>query len=135
MFAVARPMLVVLFTIFSVFSLVSAMPVISPVTRDVWVPPITYPTSDTVWTVGVTYTVTWDATSPPSQVTNPQGKIYLRQGGATQADPIAQDFPLSDGHADVTVPAGTQPGNDWEVVLFGDSGNWSPTFTIAATSS
>jgi hypothetical protein len=61
--------------------------------------------------------------------------IYLRQGNATQANPIAQGFPLSAGQASVTVPEDTQPGYDWIVVLFGDSGNWSPTFTIVAPSS
>jgi hypothetical protein len=116
MFAAARPMLVVLLTIFSVLSLVSAIPVLSPVTRDVWVPPITSPTSNDVWTAGLNYTVTWNATSPPSEVTNPQGQVYLRQGDATQASPIAQGFPLSDGQVNVTIPANTQPGNNWKVV-------------------
>ncbi|KAF9227327.1 hypothetical protein BS17DRAFT_764587 [Gyrodon lividus] len=135
MFTLAHPLLFVLLTIFSVLSLVSARPLVSPVMRDVWVPPITSPTSNTVWTVGCAYTVSWNATQPPSQVTNPQGQVYLRQGNATQANPIAQGFLLSAGQVNVIVPEDTQPGNDWMVVLFGDSGNWSPLFTIAAPSS
>ncbi|KIJ67812.1 hypothetical protein HYDPIDRAFT_165622 [Hydnomerulius pinastri MD-312] len=135
MFTPARPILFVLLTIFSLLSFVSALPIVSPVTRDVWTPPITSPTSNTVWTAGCNYTVTWDASSPPSEITNPDGKVYLRQGNATQANPIAQNFNLSAGQVEITVPKDTQPGDDWIVVLFGDSGNWSPTFTIVAPSS
>jgi hypothetical protein len=116
MFILARPVLSVLLFVLSVVSLVSALPMVSPVARDVWTPPITSPDSNTVWTVGCTYTVTWNATAPPSEVTNPQGMIYLRQGNATQANPIAQGFPLSAGQASVTVPEDTQPGYDWIVV-------------------
>ncbi|OAX39980.1 hypothetical protein K503DRAFT_688471 [Rhizopogon vinicolor AM-OR11-026] len=105
---------------------------VSQVGRDVWVPEITSPTSDSTWTVGGTYSVTWDTSSKPSQVTNPTGKIYLRQGDATQSTPIESGFALSDGSVEVTIPEDTTPGS-WMIVLFGDSGNWSSAFSINAT--
>ncbi|OJA11711.1 hypothetical protein AZE42_02103 [Rhizopogon vesiculosus] len=104
---------------------------VSQAARDVWVPEITSPTSDSTWTVGGTYSVTWDTSSEPSQVTNPTGKIYLRQGDATQSTPIKSGFALSDGSVEVTIPEDTTPGS-WMIVLFGDSGNWSSAFSIEA---
>lgn len=131
----------------SLSSLVLAIP-IHP--RDVWVPPITYPVAGTVWAPGGTYNVTWDTTSKPTNVTNSQGMVYLRIGNATQSTPLAQGFPLTAGVVNVTIPAGTQPSTEWMVVrklishriqseanlalcfpVFGDSGNWSPPFTIS----
>ncbi|KAG8213958.1 hypothetical protein J3R82DRAFT_10707 [Butyriboletus roseoflavus] len=120
-------------SICSLFSLVSALPVLSG--RDVWVPQIITPNASTVWVAGSTYTVTWNISSEPSQVTNPQGKVYLRFGNATQTSPLVQDFPLSAAQVNVTIPLDTQPSTDWMVVLMGDSGNWSPPFTILAPSS
>ncbi|KAI9569680.1 hypothetical protein HD554DRAFT_2171123 [Boletus coccyginus] len=114
----------------SLLSLVSALPVVAPVVRDVWVPQILSPDASTIWAAGGTYTVLWDTSSEPAQVTNSEGLVYLRINGATQSTPLAQGFPLTDGHVDVTIPADTVPADDWVVVLFGDSGNWSPPFTI-----
>ncbi|KAJ8591170.1 hypothetical protein M405DRAFT_814771, partial [Rhizopogon salebrosus TDB-379] len=102
---------------------------VSLVKRDVWVPKIICPTSTSVWTAGGTFLVTWDTSSKPSQVTNPTGKIYLRQDGATQSTPIESGFALTDGQVNVTIPDTTNSGL-WEIVLFGDSGNWSDEFTI-----
>ncbi|KAG6334660.1 hypothetical protein ID866_4427 [Astraeus odoratus] len=127
----ASPLSLLLATL-SLLTFVSALPLLS---RDVWAPPITSPDSNTVWLVGQNYTVTWNTTNAPSQVTNPEGKIFLRQGNATQANPIKEGFPLSDGQVQVTVPSDVTPGDDWRVVLFGDSGNWSPFFTITLESS
>lgn len=137
------------FLLCSLFSLVFALPVVSPLRRDVWVPPVISPDSNTVWTTGGTYTVSWNTSSQPSQVTNPLGRVYLRINGLTQSTPLAQDFPLASGQVNVTVPANTTPSNEWEVVrkslldyiqseaainlfspVFGDSGNFSPAFTI-----
>lgn len=121
--------------------------------RDVWVPQITCPDASTVWAAGGTYTVTWDTSSEPAQVTNSDGLVYLRIGSATQSTPLAQGFPLADGHVDVTIPADTVPADDWILVrksilsgsleaasnlglfspVFGDSGNWSPPFTITSS--
>jgi hypothetical protein len=99
--------------------------------RDVWVPKITSPTSASTWTVGKTFLATWDTSSKPSQVTNPTGKIYLRQGDSTQSTPIASGFALDDGQVEVTIPDDTTPG-EYMIVLFGDSGNWSDEFPIDA---
>jgi len=115
----------------ALFSLVVALP-FSPVVRDVWVPTILCPDASSVWVVGCNYTVTWDTSSEPSQVTNPLGQVYLRINGATQSTPLADGFPLSDGQVEVTVPADTVPSDEWILVLFGDSGNWSPDFTITS---
>ncbi|KAG2055462.1 hypothetical protein BDR06DRAFT_844271, partial [Suillus hirtellus] len=97
--------------------------------RDVWVPTITCPTSDSTWTVGGSFLVTWDTSSKPDQVTNPNGEIYLRLGDETQSSPIASGFALTDGQIEVTIPTGTTP-DKYRVVLFGDSGNWSDEFPI-----
>ncbi|OCH85233.1 hypothetical protein OBBRIDRAFT_740243 [Obba rivulosa] len=45
--------------------------------------------------------------------------------------PLAEDVDLTRGHVEIQVPSVT-PGDDYIVVLFGDSGNRSPRFTIAA---
>ena len=46
---------VLLFSLLSLFALVSAF----PVRRDVYVPQILSPNASTVWVVGQTYNVTW----------------------------------------------------------------------------
>ncbi|KIY45186.1 hypothetical protein FISHEDRAFT_5943, partial [Fistulina hepatica ATCC 64428] len=102
--------------------------------RDVWDPPITYPTTGTIWDVGSTYTVTWDTSDPPSQVTNYNGELllgYLEDGSENLmvGDPLAQNFNLTDGSVDITVPD-VATRDDYIVVLLGDSGNASPEFTI-----
>ena len=67
-------------------------------------------------------------------------------------NPLATDFPILDGFRTITVPD-VEPGDDWSIVreyhslfsarmndltqrstVFGDSGNNSPDFTIAAAS-
>ena len=101
----------------SLFSLVFAFPVASPVKRDVWAPMITYPTSTTVWTAGCTYNVTWDTSNQPVNITNPDGLVYLRHGvDATEESVLAEGFLLTDGAVDVTIPADTQPDTDWIVM-------------------
>jgi len=45
-------------------------------------------------------------------------------------NPLACDFSIFEGVAYVMVPY-VDPGYDYQIVLFGDSGNFSPTFTIA----
>ncbi|KAK0464409.1 uncharacterized protein EV420DRAFT_1040246 [Desarmillaria tabescens] len=113
---------------------VHALPLIS---RDVISPPITSPTAGTIWTVGQTVTVTWNTTDIPtnaSQITNPIGKIVLgyQANNSLNLDldnPLASNFQLTDGHADITVPD-VEPRDDYIIVLFGDSGNTSPKFTI-----
>jgi len=105
--------------------------------RDVWVPPVTEPTSDTIWQIGTTATVTWDASDPPQEITNPEGTLLLgfllpNGTGGENLDvdnPLAQKFPLADGEVSFQVPS-VDPGCHYIVALIGDSGNISPQFTI-----
>ncbi|KAI0273486.1 hypothetical protein BC834DRAFT_816913 [Gloeopeniophorella convolvens] len=116
-----------LFFVFAValMSVVQAVPLLQ---RDVYVPPITYPHEGTVWKVGDHHNVTWDNTNPPKQITNPVGRILLRKGDLTTSTVLASNFSILLGRIEVEVPEVT-PG-DYTLVLFGDSGNFSPVFKI-----
>ncbi|KAI0062229.1 hypothetical protein BV25DRAFT_660585 [Artomyces pyxidatus] len=114
----------------TLFSLAAASPLAVLQKRDVYVPPVLYPHAGTVWKVGEQHNVTWNNTSPPAEITNPKGQIYLRKGDSTLMNmTLASKFNLADGRTEVTVPDLT-PGSDYRIVLFGDSGNWSPEFEI-----
>jgi len=110
----------------SFFALVNATPVLQP--RDVFVPPITYPHAGTMWEIKSFHYVTWDTSSAPVNITNKIGTIMLRQNGITFPVILADGFDILLGRIEVQVPW-VVPG-DYELVLFGDSGNFSPTFTI-----
>ncbi|KAI0801040.1 hypothetical protein C8Q74DRAFT_1191875 [Fomes fomentarius] len=113
----------------------SHTPAVGP--RDVWSPRITAPDRATVWKVGETVTVRWDASHPPKRVTNSGGKLVLGHfddGEETNEHlnyehPLADGFDLSRGQVQLKVP-NVKPSNNYIVVLFGDSGNHSPQFTI-----
>jgi len=119
----------------------SAAPVVlsSLSQRDVWVPPIITPNAETSWTIGSNQTVTWDTSNPPSQVSNPIGTLLLGHlepdgAGGENLDvdhPLARNFSLYDGSVTITVP-NVVPGDNYIVVLIGDSGNASPEFKITA---
>ncbi|KAJ6511643.1 hypothetical protein DFH09DRAFT_1198206 [Mycena vulgaris] len=98
-------------------------------TRDVYVPPVTYPHNGTVWTVGQRHNVTWDTTNPPVHITNGIGRIMLRKGDLTTPVILQENFSILLGRIEVKVPW-VEDGDDYRVVLFGDSGNFSPYFTI-----
>jgi hypothetical protein len=106
--------------------------------RDVWAPPITEPSAGTIWQTDTDVTVTWDTSGEPQDVTNPTGTIllgfYLANGtGGENLDvdhPLASGFPLTDGQVTFEVPSTIEPGNNYIIALFGDSGNVSPQFTI-----
>ncbi|KAG1870150.1 hypothetical protein DFJ58DRAFT_653248 [Suillus subalutaceus] len=117
--------------ILTLLSCALSAPLSAVMKRDVWVPTIIEPTSASTWSVGGTFLVTWDTSSEPSEVTNPTGQVYLRQGDATESSPIAYGFALTDGEVEVTIPDDTVPG-EYMIVLFGDSGNWSEEFLIDA---
>jgi hypothetical protein len=110
--------------------------------RDVWVPPIEEPTSQTTWYTGTQATVTWDASDPPQQISNPKGTILLgfllaNGTGGENLDvehPLAQGFDLIDGEVSFGVPSNIEPGTNYIIALIGDSGNISPQFTIASSS-
>ncbi|KAK0188605.1 hypothetical protein F5146DRAFT_1055942 [Armillaria mellea] len=95
--------------------------------RDVYSPPITSPNATTVWTVNTTQTVTWDASNPPVNISN-RASIWLRKDNLSSLE-LAVDFDLRSGQQDVTVPDVVE-ADDYIIVLFGDSGNFSPEFTI-----
>ncbi|KIK52673.1 hypothetical protein GYMLUDRAFT_49816 [Collybiopsis luxurians FD-317 M1] len=111
------------------FTLANAFPA-SIAQRDVYTPPITYPTSTTVWNKGEVHNVTWDTSNAPVNITDRFGsRIQLRAGGLTMPLILADEFDILLGTIPVTVPW-VITGDDYQLVLFGDSGNFSPEFTI-----
>ncbi|KIY60769.1 hypothetical protein CYLTODRAFT_495528 [Cylindrobasidium torrendii FP15055 ss-10] len=99
---------------------------------DIWNPAITSPTSETVWTVGQTVEVTWSTADAPENVSN-GGSVVLGKGADFLYNVIVDHFDLkaANGAIAVTVPD-VEAGDDYFVVLFGDSGNASDKFTIEA---
>ncbi|KAF7967345.1 hypothetical protein HWV62_34681 [Athelia sp. TMB] len=118
------------FALFSSLSLVSAAPLVLD-TRDVYSPPVTYPHSGTVWKVGERHNVTWNTSNPPKQITDKTGQIYLHHGDSWFPTALASGFDILEGHHEITVPK-VPAGSDYQIVLFGDSGNDSEKFTIKA---
>ncbi|EED86010.1 predicted protein [Postia placenta Mad-698-R] len=99
-----------------------------------WSPDITSPGLLSVWTVGANETVTWDPSKVPQSNINDTGLLLLgyQENGSENLDistPLATGFPISAGQVSLTVPNVTER-HDYIVVLFGDSGNASPIFTI-----
>ncbi|KAK2465759.1 hypothetical protein APHAL10511_002303 [Amanita phalloides] len=123
--------------------LLVAAPVFShPLTkRDVVDPPVLAPNASTVWYVGTTQTVVWNTTGLPpyNRITNQVGKVILGHlgGGGLNLmlkNPLAQGFNITQGSVNIIVP-NVPPRTDYLIVLMGDSGNTSPTFTITSGSS
>ncbi|KAG2152999.1 uncharacterized protein EDB93DRAFT_1135899 [Suillus bovinus] len=107
--------------------------------RDVVDPPITSPTADTVWHVGEKQLVTWSIDGLSSNVTNPVGMLvlgymYNDSENLMLNSPLATNINYTVGQALITVP-NVETREDYIVVLFGDSGNASPEFTIINDSS
>ncbi|KAI0761427.1 hypothetical protein BC629DRAFT_1261947, partial [Irpex lacteus] len=97
--------------------------------RDVWTPKLLYPHAGTVWYSGQRHNVTWDLSSKPVNITNNNGFILLRTGNIETPVVVGHGFKLTSGRVEVTVPD-VMTRNDYSLVLFGDSGNFGPTFTI-----
>ena len=102
--------------------------------RLVYVPEIVYPTEGVQWKVGDQVNVTWDASNLPKEPKNLTGAIRLGhmvdgQQGENLANTLAQDFLIRTGNVTFTVP-NVESRDDYIVVLFGDSGNRSPKFSI-----
>ncbi|EAU85843.2 hypothetical protein CC1G_05060 [Coprinopsis cinerea okayama7 len=100
-------------------------------------PKITTPRQDSYWTKGSRQIVTWDTDKIPLEKATATGLILL--GYSTPDDDsehldIASGFPLTDGSIEVTVPADVASRDNYFIVLFGDSGNVSPKFTIDSES-
>ncbi|KAI0289176.1 hypothetical protein BC826DRAFT_1032898 [Russula brevipes] len=96
----------------------------------------TSPTESTVWNSGDQVTVDWDPSQIPAEGDSP-GKLVLGhpEGDSDNLDldhPLAQDFPLSAGSVQFTVPDLSSASNYIVVLLAGDSddGDASPQFTI-----
>ncbi|KAJ8080420.1 hypothetical protein PM082_017253 [Marasmius tenuissimus] len=98
--------------------------------RDVFVPPVTYPHRGVVWYSGQRYNVTWDVSNPPKQITNLRGAVVLAKNRRLLLDHyLADGFDIRDGIVEVKVP-NVSTGDDYSVVVFGDSGNFGQTFSI-----
>ncbi|PPQ64359.1 hypothetical protein CVT24_008428 [Panaeolus cyanescens] len=119
-------------TLLAAFAVSAALPAADLEVRDVFVPPITSPTAGAIWTLGQTQTVTWDTSNAPVNITNKNGVIRLRRGGLTSPLILAKGFNILDGSVEVTVPLVVE-STDYSIVLFGDSGNFSPQFTITGS--
>ncbi|KII86647.1 hypothetical protein PLICRDRAFT_114099 [Plicaturopsis crispa FD-325 SS-3] len=130
------------FAIFSLFAAaalslaVSAKP-IKPQRLDVWSPHITAPVAGVSWPAGSQQTVTWATDDiPRTSDTGNHGLLLLGHGGGPGISenlnithPLAVNFPISDGTVSFTL-LDAPPRDDYFVVLFGDSGNKSPPFSI-----
>ncbi|KZT73856.1 hypothetical protein DAEQUDRAFT_808036 [Daedalea quercina L-15889] len=109
-------------------ALVSATPTL--VARDVWDPEILTPNAYTVWLTGQKYNVTWNTADAPVNITNPIGTVVLGKDRIQNQGVLASNFSITLGSIEITVPEDLEPGFDYFIVLYGDSGNASPQFTI-----
>lgn len=103
--------------------------------RTVYLPKITYPNASTVWAAGSHVHVSWNLTDLPSAALKGTGLIKLghldpASEGEHLAQTLAKNFPLRKGNVTFTLPKHLASRDDYIVVLFGDSGNTSPKFTI-----
>ncbi|KAG6832078.1 hypothetical protein H0H92_005500 [Tricholoma furcatifolium] len=108
---------------FTLASVVSAA-VLPRETLDVFTPTITSPTAETVWYMGTQVNVTWSTSNAPVNISN---------GAAVQLNGygyIARGFDLRAGWVTVNVPL-VSPVQQYQITLFGDSGDVSAPFTIA----
>ncbi|KAJ7124387.1 hypothetical protein C8R44DRAFT_980677 [Mycena epipterygia] len=96
--------------------------------RDVFVPPILYPHAGTVWFSFQRHNVTWNATGAPATISN-EALLLLAKGGLEAPFILAKGFDLRAGRFEIEVPYVLADTN-YQLVLFGDSGNLSPMFTI-----
>ncbi|KAI0043943.1 hypothetical protein FA95DRAFT_1562764 [Auriscalpium vulgare] len=126
---------------FALLALAAAAATASPVSTvsDVVVSPaVTAPVAGAVWPVHSTQLVTWDTAHIPPAGSNNTGLVLLGHGvpGSDSENldidhPLASGFKISDGSVEVVTPD-VAPDSAYFVVLFGDSGNRSPAFTIAS---
>ncbi|TFY55399.1 hypothetical protein EVJ58_g8274 [Rhodofomes roseus] len=112
-----------------------------PIADDIilWSADIQSPNVFSVWPVGSTQTIKWDPSQVPQTAANHTGIVLLGyyEDDSENLDTRASSrrprswrgFQIADGQVDITVPNVTER-NDYIVVLFGNSGNASPTFTI-----
>ncbi|KAF8170093.1 hypothetical protein BJ912DRAFT_998335 [Pholiota molesta] len=113
-----------------------AAPLNSPQELIVFNPPITSPKKSVTWAKGTRQVVKWSTQNIPVQRVNTTGVLLLgfMENGSENLDidhPLASCFPINDGHVTVTIPSDVKSKDNYFIVLFGDSGNKSPIFTIA----
>jgi len=101
-------------------------------------PKITCPHHKTVWTAGQHVTFTWDTSGIPEDYKG-TGKLILgwlthdSSNEHLQLDePLHENFLLTDGFCEATLPHDLPTRHSYIVVLMGNSGNASPKFTINA---
>ncbi|PPQ86915.1 hypothetical protein CVT25_009801 [Psilocybe cyanescens] len=92
---------------------------------DVFVPTIIKPDSKTTWIIGELALVSWDTSNAPKSISN--GASVVLNGYR----PLASGFDMRDGNVTFPVPLDVKQGPNF-ITLFGDSGNYSPVFQIAA---
>jgi len=116
-------------TLFCFFAAVQASP-LSLVSRgalDVFTPKIVQPNHTTVWVTGEYVTVVWETDKAPENISN---AASIRLGVCHQdSDEIIRDFDLRSGEASFLVPY-YPPGDNYCIILFGDSGDVSEPFSI-----
>ncbi|KAK7021141.1 hypothetical protein R3P38DRAFT_1132579 [Favolaschia claudopus] len=112
---------------------VASSPIVTPAPRDVFSPPVLYPRNGTIWRVGQRHNVTWDVSDAPASITNGMGMIVLVKNHimVDLETPLAQGFNILLARHEVTVPK-VEPGDDYQILVFGDSGNVGGKFTILA---
>ncbi|PKI82703.1 hypothetical protein MVES1_003933 [Malassezia vespertilionis] len=105
------------------------------VARTVYAPKITYPKKSTEWRAGTHVHITWSVSDIPDDVKGTKGMVKLghldpNDPGEHLANTLAKGFPITDGRVGFELPDNLEERDDYIVVLFGDSGNASPEFTI-----
>ncbi|KAG0336661.1 hypothetical protein BG004_007947 [Podila humilis] len=105
-------------------------------------PKITSPSAGDVWPAGSTQTVTWETKDVDRA--DREGVLVLGYLSKDPNDwnehldlkrPLAIGFKLMDGQHEVIIPKDKGPLDRYIIVLFGDSGNASPKFTITNSNS
>ncbi|KAK0458357.1 uncharacterized protein EV420DRAFT_1270672 [Desarmillaria tabescens] len=111
----------------ALFTAASATPATK---RDIYTPPVLSPTTGKTWLVETTQTVSWDTSNPPDLISNRnESRIVLTKGGFFLPYILADRFDILLGSIEVKVPLVAE-GDDYAVVLFGDSGNFGKQFSI-----
>ncbi|KAF9212550.1 hypothetical protein BGZ59_006610 [Podila verticillata] len=99
-------------------------------------PKIISPKAKTVWPAGSIQTVTWSTQDIPEK--DATGTIVLGYLSGKEGDtnehldyknPLATGFKLTKGRQNIVIP-NVEERKTYIIVLFGDSGNASPMFTI-----
>ncbi|KAJ3725157.1 hypothetical protein C8R42DRAFT_576348 [Lentinula raphanica] len=109
-------------------SAVSASPVSNAARMilDVWAPTIISPNASTIWTEGQQYNVTWDTSNAPVNISNGASVLLTKLSLVA----LASGFDLRQGWVTITCPSDVIPGNNYSIILFGDSGDQSEQFSI-----